>query len=454
MGDGLDEALVLPRRVAQVVGADRVQEADQELRRQEAEHPEQAAVREGRRQRDVQQPGELLQEREVGEDRRGLLGADDGDGDDRRPRAHRGLDEAAAPEAAQPVAVLVELLGALAPLGKDEDELALVVEQAVHVGRVRGDAADLGQQHREARIALEEVLDGQVERPRARVLLLDRLGDHRRVRRQRAGVVGDEQGAALYAPHLGREDVRGAEEAGGELGLRRFEHSGGAPHLLDPALVHHRDPVAHRQRLLAVVGDEDEADPELALEALELHLHLAAEVGIERRQRLVEQQHLGLQHQGAGEGHPLPLAAAELVRPAFLQAGQPHHRQRLADLPRLLSSRQTLIGQAEADVLLDGQVGEEGVLLEDHVDRPLVGGHPRHVLPLDADRPGARRLEAGDHPQQRGLAAAARPQQREQLAAADGQGDAVDRDHLAEALGDVLDLDAGWGCVGHLRRAG
>src|SRR5439155_6327293 len=47
VGDGLDEALVLPRRVAQVVGADRVQEADEELRRQEAEHPEQAAVREG-----------------------------------------------------------------------------------------------------------------------------------------------------------------------------------------------------------------------------------------------------------------------------------------------------------------------------------------------------------------------------------------------------------------------
>ena len=41
------------------------------------------------------------------------------------------------------------------------------------------------------------VLDGQVHRPRARVLLLDRLEDHRRVGRQRARVVGDEQGAAV-----------------------------------------------------------------------------------------------------------------------------------------------------------------------------------------------------------------------------------------------------------------
>ena len=109
-----------------------------------------------------EQPGQPLQRLDLGEDRRGLLGPDHRDGDDRRAGAHRRLDEAAAAEAAQAVAVLVELLGALAALGEDEHELALVVEQAVHVGRVRRHGADLGQQHAEARIALEEVLDGEV----------------------------------------------------------------------------------------------------------------------------------------------------------------------------------------------------------------------------------------------------------------------------------------------------
>jgi hypothetical protein len=75
------------------------------------------------------------------------------------------------------------------------------VQQAVHVGRVRGHAADPRDEHAEERIALEEVLDRQVQLARARVLLLDRLGDHRGVRRERAGVVGDQQGAA------GRRDV-------------------------------------------------------------------------------------------------------------------------------------------------------------------------------------------------------------------------------------------------------
>ena len=55
VGDGLHERLVLPRLVAEggVVGRHRGQEAELELGRQVAEHPEQAEVREGRRDREV-----------------------------------------------------------------------------------------------------------------------------------------------------------------------------------------------------------------------------------------------------------------------------------------------------------------------------------------------------------------------------------------------------------------
>ena len=135
--------LVLPRLVAEggIVGRHRGQEAQLELGRQVAEHPEQAEVREGRRDREVEQPGQPLQQLDLGEDRRGLLGPDHGDGDDRRAGAHGRLDEAAAAEAPQLVAVLVELLGPLAALGEDEHELLLVVEQAVDVGRVGGHRA-------------------------------------------------------------------------------------------------------------------------------------------------------------------------------------------------------------------------------------------------------------------------------------------------------------------------
>ena len=176
---------------------DRLEEAELELRRQVAEHPQRPEPGEGRGEREVDQPGEPLQRRDVGEDRGRLLGADDADRHQLRLGAHRRLDEPAAAEAAQPVAVLVELLGPLAALGEDEHQLALVEEQPVDVRRVRGDPADLRDQHREPGIALEEVLDRDVERARARVLLADRLRDHRRVRGQGAGVVGDQQRAAV-----------------------------------------------------------------------------------------------------------------------------------------------------------------------------------------------------------------------------------------------------------------
>ena len=148
----------------------------------------------------------------AGEHRRGLLRAHHAHRHHRHLGAHGRLHEAAAPEAPQPVAVLVELLGALAPLREDEHELLLVEQQPVHVRRVRRHAADLRDQHREARIALEEVLDGDVQRARLGVLLADRLRDHRGVGRQRAGVVRHEQrpaggGHVLDALHLGPEPV-------------------------------------------------------------------------------------------------------------------------------------------------------------------------------------------------------------------------------------------------------
>ena len=66
--------------------------------------------------------------------------------------------------------------------------------------------------------------------------------------------------------------------------------------------------------------DEDERDAELALQVLELDLDLLAELLVEGPERLVEQQHLGLEGERPGERDPLPLAAGELVRLALLEA--------------------------------------------------------------------------------------------------------------------------------------
>ena len=128
------------------------------------------------------------------DDRHRLFGADDRDRDHRNARAHRDLDEAAAAEAVQLVALRVPLAGGLRALGEDEHELFLVVQQAVRVVGMGGDAAASRPQRADHRHRPEEVL-GQAVDPAAE-LGLDAVHDRRRVGRDGARVVGDEQRAA------------------------------------------------------------------------------------------------------------------------------------------------------------------------------------------------------------------------------------------------------------------
>ncbi len=71
---------------------------------------------------------------------------------------------------------------------------------------------------------------------------------------------------------------------------------------------HDGDAIRHRHRLLLVVGDEDEGDADLALDALQLDLHLLAQLEVERPERLVEQEHPWVVDQCARERDALLLA--------------------------------------------------------------------------------------------------------------------------------------------------
>ena len=83
--------------------------------------------------------------------------------------------------------------------------------------------------------------------------------------------------------------------------------------LLQLAAVHHRDAGAHRHRLDLVVGDVDDRCVEPAMQVDELGAGLAAQLGVEVRQRLVHAEHRRVAHDGPGQGDTLALAAAELA---------------------------------------------------------------------------------------------------------------------------------------------
>ena len=106
--------------------------------------------------------------------------------------------------------------------------------------------------------------------------------------------------------------------------------SAGAPICSILPVVQHGHPVGDRERLLLVVRDVDRRDPELELDAADLLAQLHAHLRVERRERLVEQEHARLDRQRARECHALLHAAGELVRVALAGVAKPDQLEQLA----------------------------------------------------------------------------------------------------------------------------
>ena len=148
--------------------------------------------------------------------------------------------------------------------------------------------------------------------------------------------------------------------------------------------------------------------PTSLLDALELDLHLLAQLEVERAERLVEEQDPGPVDERPGEGDALALAARELagLAPLVAARGGPS-RSASATRAAALGLGDLADHQPVADVVADGHVREQRVVLEDGVDVAL----ERRLacvtsLAVEQDPALGRQLEAGDHPQRRRLARA------------------------------------------------
>ena len=155
------------------------------------------------------------------------------------------------------------------------------------------------------------------------------------------------------------------------------------------------------------------------MQALDLDAHLGAQLGVEVRQRLVEQKHLRIAHDAAAERDALLLAARQLLRLALQQVVQAEHARGAVDRGLDLGFRGLLVAQAEGEIVVDAHVLVERVVLEHHGDvavaRRQVVDHPV----ADADVAAGDVLEARDHAQRRRLAAAGRADQGHELLVGD-----------------------------------
>ena len=177
------------------------------------------------------------------------------------------------------------------------------------------------------------------------------------------------------------------------------------------------------------MGHVDEGDAHLLLDALELDLHILAELQVQGTQRLVQKQHLGPVHQSPGDGHPLLLAAGEGVGLAVLKALEAddlqHFHDPLVDLllgnfylplsGGVIGVRPPLHPQAERNIFIDVQVRKQGVFLENGIDLPLIGRNVINPHTVEQDVSGRRSREAANDPQRGGLTAPAGSEQCEEF---------------------------------------
>ncbi len=100
--------------------------------------------------------------------------------------------------------------------------------------------------------------------------------------------------------------------------------------------------------------------------------------------------------------------------------------------------------QAEPDVAGHAQVREQGVILKDHADLPLLRCEmpPRsaHRLSTKQDTPLLQPLKACDQAQHRAFAAAGRAEQATNLASLEMEPDAFQHRVMAVAMGDSIKL--------------
>src|SRR5262245_1966010 len=238
------------------------------------------------------------------------------------------------------------------------------------------------------------------------------------------------------------EEIAVADELAHEAGARAVVDLERRGRLLERAVAEDRDAVRHRHRLGLIVCHVDHRNADLAVDALELDLHLLAQVLVEGAERLIEQEHVRVEDEAAREGNALLLAAGQLARMLVGEGPQADQVKDLAHALGLARARKPAHAQWKGHVALDRHVGEQRVVLEDDTDVALVRLAARQILAAELDDAAGRLLEAGDHHERRRLSGAARAEQGEELALRDVETDPVDGvDAAVVGLHEIFELE-------------
>ncbi len=251
----------------------------------------------------------------------------------------------------------------------------------------------------------------------------------------RAPLVGE-----LPAKHV---HGRAADKGGNERVGRCVVHVVGRPELLEARRTHDRNLVGHGHRFQLIVRHIDDGGAEFGMEPFQLRTHLHPELGIQVRQRLVHQEHLGVAHQRPPQGHALLLPAREFPRAPLQQGCDAQNLGGLAHplvefglgcLPHL---------QRKGQILVDALVRVERVILEHHGDVPVFRVKVVDDLVVDGNGAVGDLDQSGDQVERGGLATTGRTDQRDKLTVLNCQVHIVDGNDVVVGLDQILEYYLG-----------
>ena len=233
------------------------------------------------------------------------------------------------------------------------------------------------------------------------------------------GAEPEQQGARTDPPHQG----------------------GGAVEGDDLAVVHDRDALAHRLRLLEVVGGQQHRGP-LAVDFPHELPQGVAQLHVDPGGRLVEDQQARLVDQGLGHHQASLQAAGELVH-RLLQVRTEIEAldQQLA--PGLVGGVAVVAGVEAQGVVDVEKVVDHDLLVHDADQAAGEAVVAAVVVAEDADLPGVDAGDAGDHVDGGALAGPVGAEQAEDFALLDEERDVVDGFVRGVALGEVADIEGG-----------
>ena len=169
---------------------------------------------------------------------------------------------------------------------------------------------------------------------------------------------------------------------------------------------------------------------------------------VERRERLVEQQDIGIDDERAGKADALPHAAGQLLRIGILEPVEPDQIDRADRPPPPLGAGDAQRLEAELDIAEHGQPRKQRIALEHHRDAANRLGD-RHAAIFDNAL--ARRHEPGENAQKGRFAGSRFAEDRDDLAVAQREVDMVEH-QPPEMIGGAIGLRDALRCAAAGRR--